>query len=143
MEVRGFVAENRPTQSGLMVGDKILKVNDAAVENVTDILSVIKPLRVGDEVRLQVTRDERQQSIKMRLPEWPREAPVGFEVLYNEVKTESKTLRCLVTRPPQAAHGRVPAVFYIQGIVICFTQSATFPGSELVAVDQPDKGKVG
>jgi pimeloyl-ACP methyl ester carboxylesterase len=126
LEVRSFLEKPVPGAE-LRIGDTIQQVNDQAVGDVTDILKIIKPLRVGDEVRLQIQRGEGRQMVKWRLPAWPKEAPAGFDVLYDEVRSTNKALRCLVTRPAAASHGKVPALLYIQGIDGATIESP-FPG---------------
>jgi len=127
LEIRGFVSGTEWPASGLKLGDTIVKFNERPVSSVAEVLAATKPFRVGDEVALLVRRDGGDWPITLRLLEWPRERPAGFEVLYDEVRVANKSLRCLVTKPQQAATGRVPAVFYIQGID-CASIESPFPG---------------
>ena len=127
LEIRGFVSGTEWPASGLKLGDTIVKFNERPVSSVAEVLAATKPFRVGDEVALLVRRDGGDWPITLRLPEWPRERPAGFEVLYDEVRVATKSLRCLVTKPQQASTGRVPAVFYIQGID-CASIESPFPG---------------
>ncbi len=61
--------------SGLKRGDRIIKLGDEPVEGVEPFLRAIAARKPGDELKLEVRRDGKEQTLTVTLGEWPgREA---------------------------------------------------------------------
>lgn len=73
--VGGLVAEveaNSPaSQAGLKTGDVIVKVDDSPVASGTDLAAAIRARKPGDEVRLSLFRDGREQQVTVTLGQSP------------------------------------------------------------------------
>ncbi|MCB1725407.1 MAG: Do family serine endopeptidase [Chromatiaceae bacterium] len=57
--VTGVEAESAAARAGLRPGDLIVRINDAAIGNATDLTTELALLRVGDRIRIGIVRDGR------------------------------------------------------------------------------------
>jgi serine protease Do len=76
-EVRGAlitaVQEDLPARrAGLRIGDIILSVKDAPIQDHTDLITRLANLRPNQEVTLGILREGRQQDVSVTLGEFPR-----------------------------------------------------------------------
>ncbi len=64
------IETNSPARrAGLEVGDVILRVDDRAVEDLTDLRNILGLIRVDEEVKLQVLRNGRRESVVAKIEE--------------------------------------------------------------------------
>jgi serine protease Do len=66
-----IVADGPAAKAGLKVGDVILKVDDATIDQSTSLSSLINKHKVGDKVTLTVLRDGKEQKIDVTLTAAP------------------------------------------------------------------------
>lgn len=68
-------------KSELKVGDDITEVNGKKVKSTTDILDIVKDLKVGDKITLKVIRDEKEIEVGTEIIDLNGEPKMGVSVL--------------------------------------------------------------
>ena len=72
---------DKKAKSELKVGDDITKVNGKDVKNTNDILGIIKDLKVGDKITLEVVRDKKTIEVNTEIIDLNGEPKMGVSVL--------------------------------------------------------------
>ncbi|WP_173916576.1 SepM family pheromone-processing serine protease [Halobacillus sp. Marseille-Q1614] len=90
------VLDGMPAEEQLQSGDEILKANDQAVEESSDLVNYVESLNEGDEVNLTIKRDDETltKTIKVSpFPDQPDKVGVGISLVTDravEVNPEAK-----------------------------------------------------
>lgn len=99
---------------GIQPGDLLDKFNGALISDASDIGKTLSSLAGGADIAIEVVRDGKPITLRGKLVEKPRQAPDGFEVVYDQVVSRGKRIRMIATHPSGA--GPFPTVFLIGGI---------------------------
>ena len=71
--------------NGIKVGDKILKANGIDIDNVETLKTVIENTAVGDNISLDIIRDEKEKQINVLVTESDGNKVIGVIVLTNYI----------------------------------------------------------
>jgi pimeloyl-ACP methyl ester carboxylesterase len=120
--VRAVDASSAAARAGVREGDTVLGVNGRKVTDLATLRS-----RGGDRVTLSLARgSERPKDVGFVLDALPLERFSGLDVAYGDVVTErGHRLRSITTRPA-AAHGPLPAIFFVSWLS-CDSVEAPLP----------------
>jgi pimeloyl-ACP methyl ester carboxylesterase len=99
---------------GLKANDVLLAIDGKAVTGNPSILQLINNNPAGKEVKFEVFRDGKKETVTGKLLERPRETSDQYDVVYTHVLSNGKRMRMVVTKPK--APGKYPAMVLIQGL---------------------------
>jgi pimeloyl-ACP methyl ester carboxylesterase len=112
-EVRGLRDGSAADSAGLREGDRVLRINGAALGDARTIAHVTRLFRGGDRVKLDVERGAARASIAFALRAVPEEKIAGCDVRYGSVVTPAGyRVRTVFTRP-MGARGALPTIVFI------------------------------
>lgn len=101
---------------GLKVSDVITEVNGVKTNDFQMLLSAVRPLKSGDNIRISFLRDKKSLTASNKMQPRPYEISEYAHVEYNAVSYEGNTLRSIVHVPKQLKPSqKAPAIFFIQG----------------------------
>ncbi|WP_372765919.1 PDZ domain-containing protein [Pseudoalteromonas sp.] len=101
---------------GLKVGDVITEVNGVKTNDFQALLSNVRPLKSGDDIRISFLRDKKALTVSNKMQPRPYEISDYAHVEYNAVSYEGNTLRSIVHVPKHLKTSQqAPAIFFIQG----------------------------
>jgi pimeloyl-ACP methyl ester carboxylesterase len=116
VEVQMVLEQSTAAVMGLKTGDIITTFNQQPVNSFPQLVELINALNVGDQLTIELIRDQQASQLSGQVLSRPREQDERFRVLYDEVKTGNNTLRSIVYQPNDLQAGdQRPALFYIQG----------------------------
>ncbi|MEM6628298.1 MAG: Do family serine endopeptidase [Bacteroidota bacterium] len=96
VRVDSLIAEGAAEQAGLKIGDIIYKVNGSSVSDVPMLQEMIATQRPGDEVSLEVLRDNEEKTLtailKKRSNDVARRSPVLSNDVMDDLGVELETL---------------------------------------------------
>jgi uncharacterized protein len=113
---------------GAKVGDILLSVNQKPINSLPDLVAVAQTFSDGDAIELNLISNGEKVTKKGAVIGRPKETSEIAEVKYDAVEMPLGTLRT-ITHIPKNRNGKVPAVFYIQGLPC---QSNEYPDSKFV-----------
>jgi pimeloyl-ACP methyl ester carboxylesterase len=123
-EVRRVTDADVAAKIGLRAGDRILRINEAPLDDFVAFQRIYPALRAGDTVRFEVLRDNQTRLVTSVLPPLPRERLKGLDIIHDSAMTDlGFGMRMIVTRPQQVS-GKLPALFLV-GWLSC--DSVEFP----------------
>ena len=130
LEVRRVIDAGVAARTGLLLKDRILRVNGTLLDKPDALQRVLISLRAGDTARFEIVRDGRPLNLTPTLQGLPREQLPGVEITHDSAVTERGfRLRTIVSRP-QNATGKLPAVFLV-GWLSCDSVEYPFgPGED-------------
>ena len=109
------VLDNSTASSlGLQAGDKILSINNQALSNFSELLSVVKLLKSQQSISVTFERDGETITRSGTMQPRPYEVSEHADVLYESVTYKDNQLRSITYRPA-GEQGKAPAIFFIQG----------------------------
>jgi pimeloyl-ACP methyl ester carboxylesterase len=111
--IEGVIPGTTAAVDGIKQGDVLLAVNGKTVSGVSDVMTLIAAMTVGQTFEVSVVRDGQRIVLPMTLKERPRDRGDNFDVLYHHVVSRGARIRTIVTRPH--ATGRHPVLFLIKG----------------------------
>lgn len=106
--------QSSAVQAGLQANDILLRVGGVLASSPRAVVELIGRHGVGDELEVELLRDEVHQELILTLRPFPEESYEGIDVRYDHVRTDAGLLRSIVTRPAEV-EGRAPAVYILQG----------------------------
>ncbi|MDE3271838.1 PDZ domain-containing protein [Pseudoalteromonas sp. G4] len=110
------VANSTASLLGLKVGDVITKVNGIRINDFQALLSAVRPLKSGDDIRISFLRDKKALTVSNKMQPRPYETSDYAHVEYSAVSYEGNSLRSIVHVPKQLNPSqKAPAIFFIQG----------------------------
>lgn len=98
----------------LAPGDVLVSFNKKPISVAADVSGVLRSLRAGDQVSLQVKRDGKLITLTANLVEKPKQKGDGFDVVYTHVVSNGNRIRVIATHPK--GEGPFPTLFVIGGI---------------------------
>ena len=111
--VRSVRSGSAADGAGLRQGDRILRIDDDALEGADAIAAARSRYRGGDRIRLQVRRGRETETIALTLTALPQERIPGCDVRYGSVATpRGDRVRTVLARPTGAS-GRVPVIVFV------------------------------
>ncbi|MCA9662903.1 MAG: alpha/beta fold hydrolase [Myxococcales bacterium] len=122
------VVEVHPTSSaaasGVLVGDRVLRINGAAVDSGAACQRSIKDLTPGEPLEVEVARGPARARVRLvgTTKPWPTESFPGSTLVLDHVGDAGRRQRVFFTRPD--APGRRPAVMLMRGFSC---RSSEFP----------------
>ncbi len=99
---------------GLKAGDLIVSVNGTAVLNPQQLALSVRTLKGGDPVRIVYSRDGKEATAEAKMAPRPKQEEADVDVIYDQVVSQGKRIRVIVTKPKAA--GKHPVFFYVGGI---------------------------
>lgn len=153
VEVLGVVPQSTAEAVGLQKDDRLLSLNQKKVNTAQEVIQGIKEMKVGEEVRIEVSRKDKTLTLKGKLKALPEEKTADMETIYGEVKTADNHLRTIITRPLEASQ-KLPVVVYVGGIscysvdfamdstdkILQLCRNLTRKGYVTVRIDRPAMG---
>jgi len=73
--IQDLVPDSPAAKAGLKAGDVLLKLNDKGVNNIKEFFSAVAAAKPGDKVKVQLRRDDKEQTISATLASWPGLTP--------------------------------------------------------------------
>lgn len=108
--VTGSTAE----KIGLRVNDVLTEFNGKPLKAAADLVGDVRVLNGGDKFKIRFVRDGKDQTLEGTLTERPKQVEEGLDVIYDQVVSQGKRIRVIVTKPK--GDGPFPTVFLIGGI---------------------------
>lgn len=105
--------ESIAEQMGLKVDDIILALNGQALERFDEIYPLLKKLKAGETITLQIRRSKKNMELTGQMGIRTLPAADGAEVKYETIKFEEGLLRAFVEKP--AGDQKFPTIFFLQG----------------------------
>lgn len=99
---------------GLAVGDVITSVNGQTMSDPSRLVALGRKLFGGDKLEVKYLRDGKAAATTGAMIERPKESEPDLDVIYDQVKSQGKRIRVIITKPRTA--GKLPTVFLIGGI---------------------------
>lgn len=102
-------------QIGIKVGDILLSINQKPINTPAEMIAMAQSLSEGDSIELSLISKGEKVTKKGEVKGRPKETSDIADVNYDSVTMSLGTLRT-ITHIPKNRTGKVPAVFYIQGL---------------------------
>lgn len=102
-------------QMGIKVGDILLSINQKPINTPAEMIAMAQSLTEGDPIEVNLVSNGEKIAKKGKVIGRPKETSEIAEVNYDSVEMSLGTLRT-ITHIPKNRTGKVPAVFYIQGL---------------------------
>jgi len=118
---------------GLKAGDILLSIGEEKITSPAQFLALTSNYKGGDEIEIYSVKGGEKSVDKIRLVEFPRENPEGFDVVYDHVMVRGNRLRTITMKPDKK--GKQPAILFIQGVgaySVDFPFPTSHPYRELV-----------
>lgn len=113
---------------GLKVGDVITEVNGVKTNDFQVLLSAVRPLKSGDDIRISFLRNQKVLTASNKMQPRPYETSDYAHIEYSAVSYEGNTLRSIVHVPKQLNPSqKAPAIFFIQGYTCDSIDYGTLP----------------
>lgn len=113
---------------GAKVGDVLLSVNQKPINSLPELVAMAQTFTEGDAIELNLISNSEKVTKKGTVIGRPKETSDIAEVKYDAVEMSLGALRT-ITHIPKNRTGKVPAVFYIQGLPC---QTNEYPDSKFV-----------
>ena len=101
-------------KAALKTGDVLLKVDGKKVATSQDFVRIIRTKNGAETLQLEFLRDGAVQKKTVTLVERPRQKADGFDVIYDQVESQGKRIRVILTKPQKP--GKFPVLMLIGGI---------------------------
>jgi pimeloyl-ACP methyl ester carboxylesterase len=112
--VRRVIEGSQAEKAGLQVKDKVVLINNNAIENETQLDKLLRQYKSGDKASLLVLRNNKPIEINYILPPTPKESYPNIDVLYHSLITdEGYKVRRIITKPSQSK-GKLPVIYLTQ-----------------------------
>src|SRR5262249_23561035 len=109
------VIPNSPAQqSGILANDVILKIDNTAVTDVAQFLSLLKNHSGGPELQAGLIRDGKPLDVQVALKPLPFETSPAFDILYKSVAVDGARRRVIISKPKE--NKKYPAALLVGGI---------------------------
>ena len=95
-------------------GDIVLSADGKPVKTPQEFIAVFRAKTAVDKMTLDVIRGGKRETVTIPLVERPRQKPDGFDVVYDQVLSQGKRIRLILTHPHKP--GKFPVVMLIGGI---------------------------
>jgi len=95
-------------------GDIVLSADGKPVKTPQEFVAVFRTKTAVDKMTLDVIRGGKRETVTIPLVERPRQKPDGFDVVYDQVLSQGKRIRLILTHPHKP--GKFPVVMLIGGI---------------------------
>ncbi len=102
-------------QIGIKVGDILLSINQRPINSPAEMIAMAQSLSEGDSIEVNLISNGEKVTKKGLVKGRPKETSEIADVNYDSVTMSLGTLRT-ITHIPKNRSGKVPAVFYIQGL---------------------------
>ncbi|HRI44178.1 MAG TPA: alpha/beta fold hydrolase [Fimbriimonadaceae bacterium] len=100
--------------AGLKTGDIVVRLAGRPVATPQECIAIFRLANGGDTVDVEFVREGKRESRKVRMVERPKQKPDGFDVVYDQVVSQGKRIRLILTKPHTP--GKHPVVMLIGGI---------------------------
>lgn len=138
-------------RAGLQSGDIIVSLDGAPVNSPQEFTLKMRTKNGGEKLTVVFVRNGKRETKTVTLVERPKQKPDGFDVLYDQVESQGKRIRLIITKPQKP--GKHAAVFLIGGIG-AYSVDGDFPaiaygnimgpiakaGYVTVRIDKPGQG---
>lgn len=110
-------------QIGVKVGDVILAINQKPINSPAELIAAAQSLNEGAAVEVNLVSNGARTTKKGAAKGRPKEVSENAEVIYDATEMPLGKLRTITFKPKNKT-GKMPAVFYIQGLP-CQSQELT------------------
>lgn len=112
-------------KNGLQTGDIVVSIAGTAVNSPQEFTAQMRSRNGGDKLTVVYVRKGKRETKSITLQERPKQKPDGFDVIYDQVESQGKRIRLIITKPQKP--GKFPSVFLIGGIG-AYSVDGDFPG---------------
>lgn len=104
------------SKSGLMVNDKVIRLNDELVKDANRWSDILYDLHEAEVVNLEVIRKNKLIQLSAVLDPLPKESYSNTEVIYGAVVSNFGDKIRTITTYPKGTKDKLPAVFVVGGL---------------------------
>jgi pimeloyl-ACP methyl ester carboxylesterase len=108
------VAGSTAASLNLQSGDVLTSVNGLHFTQPAELVGFFRTTHAGDAIEIKFSRGGKASSISGKLTGRPKEEEPNLDVIYDQVVSQGKRIRIIVTKPK--GEGKFPTVFLIGGI---------------------------
>lgn len=123
--LRNILPDLSAAKGGLQTGDIVVSLDGTAINSTQEFTGKMRVKNGGDKLAVVLVRNGKREAKELTLAERPKQKPDGFDVIYDQVESQGKRIRVIITKPQKA--GKHPAVFLIGGIG-AYSVDGDFPG---------------
>lgn len=128
VEIRPGAAADGP----LRPGDLLRSFAGVAVHEPRDLAPLLRAVRAGERVRLELVRDGAARAVELTLDHLPHETCPRAHVLYDSLTVDGARLRTIFVRP--ATRGPCPALLLLPGLACASQDFVVSPAHPLRAL---------
>lgn len=114
VKVARVVSGGSVEKMGLKESDVILALNGQQVDAPAKLVALARMTNAGSDVTIHYLRDGKELDAKGKMAERPRVTEQGLNVIYDQVVSQGKRVRVIITKPK--GDGKFPTLFLIGGI---------------------------
>lgn len=111
--VKTVVQGSSAEKIGLKDGDVLLTINNMALSNHIEAISILSKMREGDSIFIEILRDNMGKSISGELGGVPYDSYDFADVVYDSFVYQGGFIRNILIKPK--GEGRFPTLFFIPG----------------------------
>ncbi len=112
--ITGVMPDTAAQEAGLMANDVVVRIGDASIDNLQDLMQSLRKFGAGDTLKVTVIREGNPVSAELTLRPRPREQSTEYETIYDSAGEVGKRVRTILTKPKK--EGKQPAILFIQGL---------------------------
>lgn len=114
VKVNGILPGLTGERLKMQAGDVILSINGVAVGAPAEVSRAMSSQFGGSRIALDILRSGKREKLEGLVAERPRQKEDGFKVIYDQVLSQGKRIRVIITHPE--GKGPFPALYLIGGI---------------------------
>jgi hypothetical protein len=113
LPIHAVAAGSDAEAAGIEAGDLLLSLDRNPAFDLIEVRRILRGLRAGDPLLIEVQRGERRFGVETRVSEYPVESHAGASTSLSEVEYEGRRLRTIAVLPDTAPPH--PLVYYLPG----------------------------
>lgn len=113
LAVRGVAPGSDAERGGISPGDVLLSLDRNPTNDLAEVRTIVRALRAGDPLLLELSRDGRAFEVELELSDYPLERHAAARTVLCQVQSGRVWLRTIIVIPD--ARGPHPVVLYLPG----------------------------